>query len=158
MEKQARKKSVTQPKGMMAIKETGSDEKMKSGRVVQKPKILETKVSRTDMMAQSNAINAFKKKGKNDISILPKGIQESLKQKERIDKALNAELGSNTVDAIKKKYEFYSKPINLKKAKEITESRNSYFEEKRNKKTKGPVIAKESKKVNKHLAQKVNPK
>ncbi|QBQ07678.1 hypothetical protein SGLAD_v1c04790 [Spiroplasma gladiatoris] len=108
--------------------------KASAGKVVKKPEILEGKSSKIALVMQSRVMVSAKK-GKGDYSNLPPGVVASIKNKERIAKALNID-GTNTVDAIKQKYEIDGKPLTRKRAQGIIEERKDFFEKNRKKSIK----------------------
>ncbi len=114
-------------------KKKNTENKMSSGKVITRPKMLEEKHSKIYLLKQS-AIVASSKSGKSNLSELPKGVQDSIKNKERIDSIINRK-NNNSVDSMKNKYDIDGKPLTLKRAKMITEERNSFFNSNRNKKT-----------------------
>ncbi|AHI52869.1 hypothetical protein [Spiroplasma culicicola] len=128
----AAKSTSTKSTNLNNLKPKGDANKMTSGKKLERPTILPDKNNKVNLLTQSKQMLSAKK-GKGDISALPQGVQDSVKNKERIESILNYGAGQNTVDEIRKKYDIQSKPITLKTARIITEERNQFFEENRKK-------------------------
>ncbi|QEH61829.1 hypothetical protein SCHIN_v1c06320 [Spiroplasma chinense] len=122
----AKANAADSKKSLTGLKKSGSKEKMSSGKALKRPEVLPEKHSKVNLLAQSKQMLSVKK-GKGDISALPKGVQDSVKNKERIESIINSGVYENNVEALKKRYDIDGKPLTLKRAQALTEERNVFF-------------------------------
>ncbi|AGR42104.1 hypothetical protein [Spiroplasma diminutum] len=110
-------------------KALSSTNKMTSGRVMEKPKILVNEsISKVELLRQSNYLSNVKKQksGEKDLTGLPEGVRKSIENKERIEQILNLSR-SNEIEDIRKRFSIEKKPLNKKRANEIKEERIAFF-------------------------------
>lgn len=96
-----------------------------------RPKVLEDKNSRAFQIMEHQK-SRLTKKGKANIATLPQGVQDSIKNKARIEGVLNSGVESASIEELKSKYDI-GKPLTIKTARVITQQRNEFFAQNRNK-------------------------
>jgi predicted nucleic acid-binding Zn-ribbon protein len=99
-------------------------------RSVNRPKVLESKNNKVDLLKQS-AIISGAKKGKADINALPAGVIHSIETKAKIDDAISHH--DVDIDSIRQRLNITAKPLNLKNAKIQRDEIQARFDMNRNK-------------------------
>ncbi|AGR41135.1 hypothetical protein [Spiroplasma taiwanense] len=150
MNKEISKK--TKKNVVLILKEVGDEKKMFVGRKVQRPSVLKSNYNRVEL-AKQTMLNS--KKGKNVTVELPVAIQDSVKNKERIENILNLR-SSNSPEDIRKKLSIETKPLTKKRAEELKEERIAFFQANIKKNQKEVSLTNSKSKRSSVTSQKVN--
>ncbi|ATX71003.1 hypothetical protein [Spiroplasma clarkii] len=110
-----------------------------------RPKVLSASTNRSYQITRAQR-TGMTKNGVSNLESLPPGVQESIKNKARIQKVLNTGAESVAISELQSKYN-PGKPLTIKTARVITQQRNEFFAENRQKWVNDPEepIAKKSK-------------